>query len=173
MPWLFVCLFIVECGYAVSVGIVLQKNRTEPSTEIWGQKPIETDRKRKIPHRNNTISKALEKSKMAISTGIYLSRLNRRSWTVTSSCISHECSFLKPCWYADKILLWSKCCLMWEVMICSKILRLTFFVRNEVRRVRIATPSANLIASTLPPGCQKCWLCSVDCLLSVFYCQHS
>ena len=54
MPWLFVCLFIVECGYAVSVGIVLQKNRTEPSTEIWGQKPIETDRKRKIPHRNNT-----------------------------------------------------------------------------------------------------------------------
>ena len=29
-------------------------NRTEPSTEIWGQKPIETDRKRKIPHRNNT-----------------------------------------------------------------------------------------------------------------------
>jgi len=40
--------------YAVSVGIVLQKNRTEPSTEIWGQKPIETDRKRKIPHRNNT-----------------------------------------------------------------------------------------------------------------------
>ena len=48
------CLFIVECGYAVSVGIVLQKNRTEPSTEIWGQKPIETDRKCKIPHRNNT-----------------------------------------------------------------------------------------------------------------------
>jgi len=42
--------------YAVSVGIVLQKNRTEPSTEIWGQKPIETDRKRKIPHRNNTRS---------------------------------------------------------------------------------------------------------------------
>ena len=40
---------------AVSVGIVLQKNRTEPSTEIWGLKPIETDRKRKIPHRNNTI----------------------------------------------------------------------------------------------------------------------
>ena len=31
------------------------ENRTEPSTEIWGQKPIETDRKRKIPHRNNTI----------------------------------------------------------------------------------------------------------------------
>jgi len=54
MPRLFVCLFIVECGYAVSVGIVLQKNRTEPSTKIWGQKPIETDRKRKIPHRNNT-----------------------------------------------------------------------------------------------------------------------
>ena len=48
------CLFIVECGNAVSVGIVLQKNRTEPSTEIWGQKPIETDRKHKIPHRNNT-----------------------------------------------------------------------------------------------------------------------
>jgi len=40
--------------YAVSVGIVLQKNRTEPSTEIWSQKPIETDRKRKILHRNNT-----------------------------------------------------------------------------------------------------------------------
>jgi len=33
---------------------VLQKNRTEPSTEIWSQKPIETDRKRKILHRNNT-----------------------------------------------------------------------------------------------------------------------
>jgi len=54
MPWLLVCLFIVECGNAVSFGIVLQKNRTEPSTEIWGQKPIETDRKRKIPYRNST-----------------------------------------------------------------------------------------------------------------------
>jgi len=31
-----------------------------------------------------------------------------------------------------------------------------------VQRVRIATPSANLIAGTLPPWCQKCWLCSVD-----------
>ena len=57
--------------------------------------------------------------------GICLSRLNRRSWTVTSSCVSHECNFLKPCWYADKILLWSRCCLMWEVMICSKILQQT------------------------------------------------
>ena len=39
---------------------------------------------------------------------------------------------------------------------------LTLFARNEVWWVRIATPSANLIAGTLPPWCQKCWLCSVD-----------
>jgi len=31
-----------------------------------------------------------------------------------------------------------------------------------VRGVRIATPSANLIAGTLPPWCQKWWLCGVD-----------
>jgi len=44
-----------------------------------------------------TVSKALEKSKMAILIGICLSHLNRKSWTVTSSCVSHECNFLKPC----------------------------------------------------------------------------
>ena len=31
-----------------------------------------------------------------------------------------------------------------------------------MRWVRIGTPSANLIAGTLPPWCQKWWLCSVD-----------
>ncbi len=71
------------------------------------------------------VSKALEKSKIAMSTWVPLSLKDARSCVVISNCASHECLQRNPCWNFDSMLCLSKCLWMWEQIICSIIMQLT------------------------------------------------
>ena len=54
-----------------------------------------------FPNRRScgTVSKALEKSKMATSVWIFLSLVCNKSWRVSNGCVSHENFSLKP-WFS-------------------------------------------------------------------------
>ena len=72
-----------------------------------------------------TVSKALEKSEIAMSTWILWSRKVKRSWSVSNSCVSQENFDLNPWLKGVRIPCLSKWVRKSLTMMCSKILHNT------------------------------------------------
>ena len=70
-----------------------------------------------------TVSKALLKSNMSISTWWLLSRFLALSSVVMTSCYSHDRLFLKPCWKSTSMLCLSRWFIICLNMTCSMILQ--------------------------------------------------
>ena len=68
------------------------------------------------------VSKALEKSKIAMSTWILRSRKVKRSWRVSNSCVSQDHFYLNQWLKGVRILCLSKWVRKCLTMMCSKIL---------------------------------------------------
>ena len=103
--------------YNYTLGPICKKG-SDP-TENWALDAIVV----KFPKRLcGTVSKALKKSSTVRSIRMFLSLAERRSWRVNSSCVSQE-KILKLSWKVNRMLCWSKCCPIWNVIIWSIILQ--------------------------------------------------
>ena len=100
---------------------------------LWRKQDIQAKFLPSIPYKRNlrrsllcgTESKALEKSKTAMSTICFLSKRVRKSWVVIRSCDSQCLLFIKPCWFEYIRPYVSKWERIWAVIICSNSLHAT------------------------------------------------